>query len=138
MLLLISATGCGQHEAPDSVVVYVSADDHIARLLIQRFEDQHGIDVRMVGDTEAKKTTGLVQRLRQEQDNPQADVFWSSEIFMTMVKAHYRPVYGPKRFAFRKPVMIEGRLVQPVDIVTQDPSCDDHSIVLATGLRAAR
>lgn len=46
--------------------------------------------------------------------------FPSAEIFMTMVKAHYRPVYRPKRFTFRNPVMIEGRLVQPIDIVSQD------------------
>lgn len=38
----------------------------------------------MVGDTEAKKTTGLSNRLVAEKDAPQADVFWSSEIFMTV------------------------------------------------------
>jgi iron(III) transport system substrate-binding protein len=37
-----------------------------------------------VGDTEVKKTAGLVDRLRAEKDKPQADVFWSSEVFMTI------------------------------------------------------
>jgi iron(III) transport system substrate-binding protein len=83
---LLSA-GCG--EAPDqpSVVLYVSADDHIARQVKAAFEEETGIRVEMVGDDEAKKTTGLVNRLRGEQDNPQADVFWSSEIFMTIALA---------------------------------------------------
>jgi iron(III) transport system substrate-binding protein len=68
--------------------VYASADDHVARLVIEAFENDAGIAVRMVGDTEAKKTTGLVQRLRSERDNPQADVFWSSEIFQTIALAN--------------------------------------------------
>jgi len=86
LMVVVAAwiSGCSGREAPPTVVVYVSADDHIARQLIQRFEDQTGIDVKMVGDTEVKKTTGLVQRLRNERDHPQADVFWSSEIFQTI------------------------------------------------------
>src|SRR5262245_58729428 len=38
----------------------------------------------MVGDTEVKKTAGLVDRIITEMDHPQADVFWSSEVFMTI------------------------------------------------------
>ncbi len=67
-----------------TVVLYVSADDYVARQVVADFEDQTGINVEMLGDTEAKKTTGLVERLRSEQDNPKADVFWSSEVFMTI------------------------------------------------------
>jgi iron(III) transport system substrate-binding protein len=69
------------------VVLYVSADEYVAREVIDAFEDDTGINVRVVGDTEAKKTTGLVERLRDEADNPQADVFWSSEIFLTIALA---------------------------------------------------
>jgi iron(III) transport system substrate-binding protein len=39
-------------------------------------------------DTEAGKTVGLVQRIRAEAALPQADVFWSSEIFHTIRLAH--------------------------------------------------
>jgi iron(III) transport system substrate-binding protein len=86
---LFASIGCtpAAPAAPE-VVVYVSADDHVARLVIDAFENETGISVRMVGDTEAKKTTGLVQRLRAEHDNPQADVFWSSEIFQTIALAN--------------------------------------------------
>lgn len=69
------------------MVLYVSADEHIARQVVAAFEAETGIHVQLVGDTEAKKTTGLVERLRAEADNPQADVFWSSEVFLTIALA---------------------------------------------------
>jgi len=74
----------GTADASDAVVLYVSADDYVARQVVADFEEQTGINVEMLGDTEAKKTTGLVERLRAEKDNPKADVFWSSEVFMTI------------------------------------------------------
>jgi iron(III) transport system substrate-binding protein len=81
---LCFTSSCRRADDQPSVVLYVSADDHFARLVADAFEQETGIDIKLVGDMEAKKTTGLVQRLRAEQDNPQADVFWSSEIFMTI------------------------------------------------------
>jgi len=80
---LAALSGCDKADPP-GVVLYVSADEHIAREVIQKFEQQSGIVVNMVGDTEARKTTGLVQRLQSEASQPQADVFWSSEVFMTI------------------------------------------------------
>jgi len=81
-LLAALLTGCSSDEP--RVVLYVSADDHVARPIIRAFEEQSGIRVDMVGDTEQKKTVGLVRRLLAEKDNPQADVFWSSEVFNTI------------------------------------------------------
>lgn len=90
------------------VVLYVSADDHLARQVATAFEDETGVRVRMVGDTEQQKTTGLANRLRAERDNPQADVYWSSEVFQTValaaegVLAPYEPPSAagwPARFA---------------------------------------
>lgn len=63
----------------DAVVVYVSADEQIARGILLSFTEETGIAVRPLFDTEATKTTGLASRLRREQDRPIADVFWSSE-----------------------------------------------------------
>jgi iron(III) transport system substrate-binding protein len=82
IVLAFVSAGCGRSEP--RVVLYVSADDHIARQVVGAFEEHSGIGVDVVGDTEQRKTTGLVNRLRAERDNPQADVFWSSEIFMTI------------------------------------------------------
>lgn len=84
-LWLLLLSGCtGAKSDPPSVVVYVSADDHLARQVFAEFEKETNIKVRMVGDTEAKKTTALVMQLIAEKDAPQADVFWSSEIFQTV------------------------------------------------------
>jgi len=79
-------SGC-RRGADEQVVLYVSADEYVARELVRDFEARSGIRVIMLGDTEAKKTTGLVERLRAEADEPQADVFWSSECFMTIALA---------------------------------------------------
>ncbi|MBT8484589.1 MAG: extracellular solute-binding protein [Phycisphaerales bacterium] len=84
VVCLGAAGGC---EPADEVVLYASADEHLARQVAAMFAEETGIEVRLVGDTEAKKTTGLVARLRSERDHPQADVFWSSEIFLTIALA---------------------------------------------------
>ena len=62
-----------------------------------------GIRVDMVGDTEQKKTTGLANRLRAEKDNPQADVFWSSEVFNTMSRLAEAGRARRVRFTARRP-----------------------------------
>jgi iron(III) transport system substrate-binding protein len=79
--------GCAPEVELPEVVLYVSADEHIARQVIAAFELTHAVSVRFVGDTEAQKTTGLANRLRSEKDHPQADVFWSSEVFQTIALA---------------------------------------------------
>ncbi|MDY7108230.1 MAG: extracellular solute-binding protein [Planctomycetota bacterium] len=87
LALTLFSGGCERSADQPTVVLYVSADDYIARQVKAAFEEETGIRIEMVGDEEAKKTTGLVNRLRAERDNPQADVFWSSEVFMTIALA---------------------------------------------------
>lgn len=65
-------------------VLYTSVDDEFARVVIDEFTKNTGIKVRVVGDTEATKTTGLIARLKAETDNPQCDLWWSSEPFGTI------------------------------------------------------
>lgn len=74
----------GTSDSSQRVVVYVSVDDVIARPILDVFEKETGIKVEMRSDTEATKNTGLVQRLRAEKERPRADVFWSSEVFLTI------------------------------------------------------
>jgi iron(III) transport system substrate-binding protein len=76
--------GCGRQAPPREVVLYSSVDDYLLREVLPAFEKQSGIPVRLVGDTEATKTTGLVERLLAERDHPRADVWWSSEPFGTI------------------------------------------------------
>ncbi len=84
LLAACCLASCGGTPPGGQVVVYVSVDEHVAKPILQEFEDRTGIDVLMVGDTEARKTTGLVERLRAERDHPVADVFWSSEAMQTI------------------------------------------------------
>jgi len=61
------------------VVVYSSVDDVFARPVAQRFQEETGIEVLLVPDTEETKSTGLLNRLIAEKERPQADVFWSGD-----------------------------------------------------------
>jgi len=85
--------GCGEG-ASQTLTVYVSADEQIAREVIDAFSAQTGIKVQWVGDSEASKTTGLVTRLRREATRPVADVFWSSENIGTIQLAN-EGVFAP-------------------------------------------
>jgi iron(III) transport system substrate-binding protein len=68
-----------EEAAGGEVVLYTSSDMHIAQPIIKAFTEKTGIEVRIVGDTEATKTTGLVERLIAERETPRADVWWSNE-----------------------------------------------------------
>ena len=47
-------------------------------------------------------------------------IFPTAEIFMQMVRKGYQPVYRPRSYAFGELTEIEGKLVQPVQIVGPD------------------
>ena len=82
-LALSLAAACGKG-GRDVAVVYTSVDLVYADSILREFERRTGIDVQIVPDTEASKTTGLYNRLIAERDNPQVDVFWSSEMSRTV------------------------------------------------------
>jgi len=74
---------------PD-LVIYTSADDAYSRPLVAEFRRRSGLDVRLVTDAEAAKTTGLYKRLlaeQKEESGPVADVFWNNEISRTLLLA---------------------------------------------------
>jgi iron(III) transport system substrate-binding protein len=73
-----------EEAAGGEVVLYTSSDMHITRPIIDAFTQKTGIEVRIVGDTEATKTTGLVERLLAEKETPKADVWWSNEALGTI------------------------------------------------------
>ena len=60
-------------------VVYTSFDQVFSEPVLRRFEQNTGIRVRAVYDTEETKSTGVLNRLIAEGRNPQADVFWSGD-----------------------------------------------------------
>jgi iron(III) transport system substrate-binding protein len=93
--LLLS--GCGRSDDGRVATLYCSVDEPFAKEVIYRFEKDSGIRVQLKTDTEAGKTTSLVRRIEAERGRPQADVFWSSELFNTIqlarqgLLAEYRP-----------------------------------------------
>src|SRR6266850_910728 len=62
-----------------TVVVYVSEDQVFSEPILKDFERETGIAVKSVFDTEETKSTGVMNRLIAEKDNPQADVYWANE-----------------------------------------------------------
>jgi iron(III) transport system substrate-binding protein len=75
--LAINVTGCSSKQ--QSVVVYVSEDQVFSEPILRDFERESGIRVKPVFDTEEAKSTGVMNRLLAEQNNPQADVYWANE-----------------------------------------------------------
>ncbi|MCH8216581.1 MAG: extracellular solute-binding protein [Planctomycetes bacterium] len=73
--------GCAKRDRPSvrEVVVYTSEDQVFSEPILKDFERETGIKVRAVFDTEEAKSTGVMNRLIAEKDNPQADVFWANE-----------------------------------------------------------
>lgn len=69
----------------DEVVIYVAHDQDYSEPILRAFEEETGILVKTLYDTEATKTTGLVNKLIAEKNRPQADVFWNNEVSRTIV-----------------------------------------------------
>lgn len=84
--LAVTLSACGSATEPQ-VVVYTSVDQQFAEPVLKAFEAKSGVKVLSVYDTEAAKTTGLVNRLIAEQGRPQADVWWSGEFAQTVTLA---------------------------------------------------
>lgn len=82
---LFTSKGQAKKQKQQEVVVYTSLDQVFSEPILKAFEKKTGIKVKAVYDSEATKTTGLVNRLIAEKSHPQADVFWNSEIGRTIV-----------------------------------------------------
>ncbi len=87
-----TSTGCKKDSNGDGAqvarpVVYCSVDEQFAREIITKFEAETGIKAEVVFDSEAGKTTGLVNRIIDEgkAGRRRADVFWSGELFNTIL-----------------------------------------------------
>ncbi len=84
-LLLIAATLIGCKKEQDTVVIYNTVDHVFSKPVLEDFEKETGIKVKGVYDTEETKSTGILNRLIAEKDNPQCDVFWSGDPMRTEV-----------------------------------------------------
>ena len=76
--LLSVAASCSTGEG-NAVTVYVALDRQLAEPVLVQFEQETGIKVNALYDSEANKTSGLVNRLIAEAGRPRADAFWNNE-----------------------------------------------------------
>ena len=101
------------------VVIYTSQDEVYAEPILKAFEQQTGIKVNTVFDSEAVKTVGLVNRLLQETNNPQCDVFWNNEEFRTRQLASrglFRDTNGWTHLGYRtRRMVINTNLIKLAD-----------------------
>lgn len=86
--LVLIIAGCpGGGPATREVVVYCALDRLYAQPVLEEFQAKTGIVVRAKWDTEATKTTGLVEAIRAERGAPRCDVFWNNEVGQTVALA---------------------------------------------------
>lgn len=74
--------GCGRSRP--RVVLYCAQDREFAVDLLERFREQHDLDVAPKFDTEANKSVGFYREIVAEKDRPRCDVFWNNEIVSTL------------------------------------------------------
>jgi iron(III) transport system substrate-binding protein len=89
---------------PNSVIIYAAQDQIYAEPILREFEQETGIKVKAVYDSEAVKTVGLVNRLLAERNHPQCDVFWGNEEMRTRqlaVQNVFRETNGWAAFGYR-------------------------------------
>lgn len=79
LLSIIGLSGCNESSKSQSVTIYVSEDQVFSEPILRDFEKETGIKVHAVYDTEEAKSTGAMNRLIAEKNNPQADVYWANE-----------------------------------------------------------
>lgn len=70
---------CGEDSRGAQVVVYTSVDQVFSEPIFRHCEETEGLHVKAVFDTEETKSTGVLNRLIAEANQPQADVFWSGD-----------------------------------------------------------
>lgn len=78
-----TATALLALQAPAQTVVYSSADQEYAEIILKEAEAATGQKLVAVFDAEAAKTVGLERRLVAEKARPKADLFWNSEFLRT-------------------------------------------------------
>ena len=83
LVVFLIAASCNNNS--NVVVVYTTVDQIFSEPILKDFEKETGIIVKAVYDTEETKSTGVLNRLIAEKENPQCDVFWSGDPVRTIV-----------------------------------------------------
>lgn len=77
--VLLGGCESGRSTGSNQVVAYTSVDQVFSEPVFQYCERETGLSVRGLFDTEETKSTGVLNRLIAEAQNPQADIFWSGD-----------------------------------------------------------
>lgn len=92
--IFLVSCGCRREQSSqaadaESPVVYCSVDEPFAREVFARYEARTGVRPVVQFDSEAGKTTGLVNKIIEEHraGRPRVNVFWSGELFNTILLA---------------------------------------------------
>ncbi len=96
LTIMLFTAGCTHHA--NEVVVYTSVDQVFSEPVLKDFERETGIKVKAVFDTEETKSTGVLNRLISEKENPQCDLFWSGDPMRAVVlkqKGISKPYHSP-------------------------------------------
>lgn len=86
------------------VIIYAAQDQVYAEPILKEFEQQTGIKVRAIYDSEATKTVAIANRLLAERGHPQCDVYWGNEELRTRQLAAqnvFRETNGWAAFGYR-------------------------------------
>jgi len=89
-ILVVAMPGCApeneRRESPARVVVYCSVDEAFGRAILGAFAPPDNLIIEPVFDSEAGKTTGLIERIIAESESgrPRGTVLFSSEVFNTI------------------------------------------------------
>jgi iron(III) transport system substrate-binding protein len=81
--LLLPVVSWVKTKSAPVVILYCAQDQEYAEPLLRQFEQETGIKVKAVYDSEAVKTVGIANRLLAERSHPQCDVFWGNEELRT-------------------------------------------------------
>lgn len=116
--MLLPAISCAKSKP--EVILYCAQDQTYAEPLLKQFEQETGIKVKAVYDSEAVKTVGLANRLLAERSHPQCDVFWGNEELRTRqldAQNVFRETNGWAAFGHRsRRMVINTNLVSSSDI----------------------
>jgi len=83
IIIVFYITSC--NNSKKEVIVYTTVDQIFSEPILKDFEKETGIIVKAVYDTEETKSTGVMNRIIAEKDNPQCDLFWSGDPMRTIV-----------------------------------------------------
>lgn len=84
LIFLLTFSSCSKKDS-NEVVVYTTVDQIFSQAILEDFEKKSGIKIKAIFDTEETKSTGVLNRIIAEKNNPQCDVFWSGDPIRAIV-----------------------------------------------------